>query len=164
MGTRARFVAVAACAAVAGLALLSSETIDAAMTGEAAIKARQAAMKSNSKDMKVIQAFVKDGKGTAADVAKSATEIATTSEKIPSLFPKGSGRGDFPDKTTRALPKIWQDMAGFEKATAVNVAEAKKLATVAKAGDKDAIAKQVAALSKNGCGGCHKTYRGEKAK
>ena len=39
-----------------------------------------------------------------------------------------------------------------------------KLATVAKAGDKDAIAKQVAVLNKEGCGGCHTNYRGEKAK
>ena len=39
---------------------------------------------------------------------------AESSKKIPSLFPKGTGRGDFPDKTTRALPKIWEDMAGFQ--------------------------------------------------
>lgn len=163
MGTRGRILVVA-CAAVAGLALMSSETIHAALTGEAAIKARQDAMKSNSKDMKVIQAFVKDGKGSAADVAKSATSIAESSKKIPSLFPKGSGRGDFPDKVTRALPAIWKDMAGFEKAANTTVAEAQKLATVAKAGDKDAIAKQVAVLNKEGCGGCHTNYRGEKAK
>lgn len=163
MGTRGRILIVA-CAAVAGFALMSSETIHAALTGEAAIKARKEAMKANSKDNKIIQAFVKDGKGSAADVAKAATEIAESSKKIPSLFPKGTGRGDFPDKTTRALPKIWEDMAGFEKAVDTMVAEAEKLATVAKAGDKDAIAKQAAALSKNGCGGCHKTYRGEKVK
>lgn len=163
MGTRGRILAVA-CAAVAGLALMSSETIHAALTGEAAIKARQDAMKSNSSDMKVIQAFVKDGKGSAADVAKSATAIAGISKKIPSLFPKGSGRGDFPDKATRALPAIWKDMAGFEKAAATTAAEAQKLATVAKAGDKDAIAKQVAVLNKDGCGACHTTYRGERVK
>jgi cytochrome c556 len=164
MGTRGRLVVAVASAAVAGLALISAGTIHAALTGEAAIKARQDAMKANSKHMKVIQAFVKDGKGSAADVAKSAKEIAETSKKIPSLFPKGSGRGDFPDKTTRALPTIWKDWAGFEKAASTTAAAAEKLATVAKAGDKDAIKKQVAVLSKDGCGACHKTYRGEKAK
>ncbi|MGH6913072.1 MAG: c-type cytochrome [Geminicoccales bacterium] len=155
---------MAAFAAVAGIALRASETIDAALTGEAAIKARKEAMKANSKDNKVIQAFVKDGKGSAADVVKAATDIAESSKKIPSLFPKGTGRGDFPDKTTRALPAIWKDWSGFEKAADTVVAEAEKLAAVAKEGDKDAIAKQAAALSKNGCGGCHKTYRGEKVK
>ena len=163
MGTKGRLF-LAACVAALGFALLSSETIQAALSGEAAIKARQEAMKANSKDMKIIQAFVKDGKGSAADVAKAATEIAEASKKIPSLFPKGSGRGEFPDKVTRALPAIWKDWAGFEKAANTTVSEAQKLASVAKDGDKDAIAKQVAALSKNGCGGCHNTYRGEKAK
>jgi cytochrome c556 len=152
------------CAAVAVLALMSSETIHAALTGEAAIKARQEAMKTNSNDMKVIQAFLKDGKGTAADVAKAATSIAGVTKTVPSLFPKGSGRGDFPDKATRALPVIWTDMAGFEKAAATTVSEAEKLAQVAKAGDKDAIEKQVAVLNKEGCGGCHTTYRGERVK
>ncbi len=164
MGTRGSVFVTASCAVVAMLALMSSETIHAAMSGEAAIKARQEAMKSNSNDMKAIQAFLKDGKGTAADVEKSATSIAATTKKLSGLFPKGSGRGDFPDKATRALPAIWKDSAGFEKAAATTVSEAEKLAAVAKAGDKDAIAKQVAVLNKEGCGGCHTTYRGERVK
>ena len=52
MGTRGR-IFVMACAAVAGLALMSSETIHAALTGEAAIKARQDAMKANSSENSV---------------------------------------------------------------------------------------------------------------
>ncbi len=164
MGFKARLGILAAVAAVTGMVLASTGTIEAALMGEAAIKARKEAMKSNSNDMKAIQAFVKDGKGSAADVGKAATSIAETTKKLADMFPKGSGRGDFPDKVTRALPAIWTDMAGFKKVAATTVTEAEKLATVAKAGDKDAIGKQVAVLNKEGCGACHTTYRGEAVK
>jgi cytochrome c556 len=163
MGFTARIGAVAAVAAVAGLVLMSSGTIDAALMGDAAIKARKDAMKSFSANNKVIQAFVKDGKGTTADVADKATAIAATAKQIPELFPKGSGRGDFPDKVTRALPAIWTDMAGFDKNAKALVAESAKLAGIAKAGDKAAITKQVAEVGKV-CGACHKAYRGDVVK
>jgi len=163
MGFTARFGTIAVVAAVAGLVLASSGPIKAALMGEAAIKARVAAMKDNGKNVKAIQGFLKEGKGTAADVAKHATAIAATAKKIPSLFPKGSGRGDLSDKQTRALPAIWTDWAGFEKHAGALQTAAEKLATVAKAGDKDAIGKQVAEVGK-ACGGCHKAFRGEEVK
>jgi cytochrome c556 len=161
MGFSAKFGVVAIAAVAAGAALFSADSISAAMTGKAAIEARQDAMKSLGKDNKAVQGFVKDGKGSAADVEKAAMSMAAAAKKLPSLFPKGSGRGDFSDKETRADPKIWSDWAGFEKAAGVLAAESTKLAAVAKTGDKGAIAKQVGKL---GCGGCHDTYRGEKAK
>jgi cytochrome c556 len=163
MGFTARLGAVAAVAAVAGMVLMSSGAIEAALMGDAAIKARKDAMKSFSDNNKVIQAFVKDGKGTTADVADKATAIAATAKQLSELVPKGSGRGDFPDKTTRALPAIWTDMAGFDKNAKALVAESAKLAGIAKAGDKDAITKQAAEVGKV-CGACHKAYRGDAVK
>lgn len=162
MGFAGRIATIAAVAAVAGLMLVPAGPIKAAMKGEAAIKARQDAMKQNGKNFKAIQGFVKYGRGSAADVAMHASSIAMEAKKIPSFFPKGSGRGDFSDKQTRALPAIWKDWKGFEKASANLGAAAEKLATVAKSGDKDAIGKQAAAMGKT-CGGCHKAYRGAKA-
>jgi cytochrome c556 len=164
MGFKARLGILAAVAAVTGMVLASTGTIEAALMGEAAIKARKDAMKSNSNDMKAIQAFVKDGKGSAADVAKAATSIAETTKKLGEMFPKGTGRGDVSDKETRALPAIWKDMDGFKKVAARTVTEAEKLTTTAKGGDKDAIGKQVAVLNKEGCGACHTAYRGEAVK
>jgi cytochrome c556 len=164
MGISAKFGVVAVAAVVAGVALLSSETISAAMMGMEAVKARQDAMKSMGKDMKVIQGFVKDGKGTAADVGVKAAAIAATAKGLPALFPKGSGRPDMSDKDTRAEPKIWKDWAGFEKHAKFVVAEAGKLAEVANGGDTKAIAAQFGKLGKEGCGGCHKNFRGEKVK
>lgn len=163
MGFAGRIATVAAVAAVAGLVLASAGPIKAAMTGEAAIKARQAAMKDNGKNLKVIQGFVKNGKGTAADVAKHAAGIAATAKKLPGLFPKGSGRGAFSDKQTRALPVIWTDWKGFEKDAHGLRTAAEQLEKVAKAGDKDAIAKAAGGVLK-ACGGCHKAYRGPEVK
>ena len=164
MGFSAKLGVLAIVAAVGGGALFAADTISAAMTGEAAIKARKEAMKSISADWKVVNAFVKEGKGTAKDVAKKASEIAETMHKLSDMFPKGSGRPDVSDKETRALPAIWTDMAGFDKAQKVMIRETELLAKTAEGGDKDAIAKQVAQVGKLGCGGCHKAYRGAKAK
>jgi cytochrome c556 len=164
MGISAKLGIVAIVAAVAGTAFFSADSIQAAMGGAEAIKARKAAMKSLSADMKVIRAFVKDGKGTAADVEKKAAAIAATAKQIPALFPKGTGRPDVSDKETRAVAKIWTDWPGFEAASTALVTEAGKLAEIAKAGDTKMIADQAGALGKVGCGGCHKPYRGAKAK
>lgn len=121
-------------------------------------------MKTISKNWKPIKAYAKKGSGTPADVIKHATVINASSKKINALFPKGSGRGDFSDKETRALPAIWKDWKGFEKATSALDQESAKLIKIAGSGDKSAIAKQVGAMGKKGCGGCHKPFRGAKVK
>lgn len=164
MGFFARLSVVAVASVIAGGALLTSESISAAVMGQEALKARQDAMKGLSKNMKAIEAFVKEGKGSADDVAAKAREISATAKKITELTPKGTGRGDFSDKETRALPIIWTDWAGYEKAAGGLAAESAKLAEVASGGDKDKIAEQFEKVGKVGCGTCHKTYRGEKVK
>ena len=114
------------------------------------------------KNFKVVKEFVKDGKGSAADVAKAADALVAVAPKIPALFPKGTGRPDVDAKTTRALPKIWEDWAGFEAAAKALGTEAAKLSMAAAKGGKDAIAAQFGATGKKGCGGCHKPFRGKK--
>lgn len=164
MGISARGGVLMIAAAATGLALVSAGTLDAAMMGKEALKARKEAMKDMSADLKDIQAFVKNGKGTTATVADKAREIAATARQLPDLFPKGTGRGDLSDKETRALPKIWSDMDGFENASTNLVTQAGKLAEFARAGDLKLVADQFAVLGKEGCGGCHKTFRGAKVK
>jgi cytochrome c556 len=144
--------------------LILPACISSAVEGSDAIKERRALMKSISKEFKPIKAYAKSGEGTAADVAKHASAMNALSKKINALFPKGSGRGDFSDKETRALPAIWKDWAGFEKAASVLEQESATLVKIAGTGDQKAIAKQVGALGKNGCGGCHKPFRGAKVK
>lgn len=116
------------------------------------------------KNWKAIKAYAKKGEGTPAAVAAHAEAISKAAAKIPALFPKGTGRGDYSDKMTRALPAIWKDWSGFEKGAKALATESAKLAVIARNGDKDAIVKQIGATGKLGCGGCHKPFRGAKVK
>jgi cytochrome c556 len=73
---------------------------------------------------------------------------------FPSTFPAGSDKGN----NTKALPVIWTDMAGFQKA-ANDMAEATdKLAQLAKADDADGVTAQVKVVGE-ACAACHRTYR-----
>ena len=149
-----------------GLLALSSELAPAtAAEGKQAIEKRIALMKNGVlKNYLYVKNFVKEGKGTAAGVFAHAHLLKDASEQIVALFPKGTGRGNFDDKTTRALPKIWEDWDGFKKAADVLTVESAKMADVAQGGDKNAIAAQFGQLGKNGCGSCHKPFRGAKVK
>ena len=136
-----------------------------AMSGKETIDKRKAFMKEKIlKPYLVAKKFTKNGEGTAADVASAARALSAAAADITKYYPKGTGRGDFDDKVTRALPKIWEDWAEFQKAAGVLGAEAAKLASVADGGDKDAIAAQFGKTGKMGCGGCHKPFRGAKVK
>ena len=132
--------------------------------GATAIKDRKALMKTILKNWKPIKGFAKNGTGSSGAVVKHANAINATTDEMLALFPKGSGRGDFSDKETRALPAIWKDWAGFKKANQTLANESAKLASVAAGGDQKAIAAQVGRMGKLGCGGCHKPFRGAKAK
>ncbi len=154
---------IAVAAVVAPLALWTGP-LEAA-GDDAAIKARIDLMRNDVlKNWKPITAYAKDGKGTPADVSRHAKALGDAAKKIPSLFPKGTGRGDFPDTVTRALPDIWQDWKGFEKANQDLIDQSAILVKVADGGDQDAIVKQIGMTGKMGCGGCHKPFRGAKVK
>jgi cytochrome c556 len=94
---------------------------------------------------------------SGADVkplADGAGALAEWAGLLTSLFPPGTDKGH----DTKALPKIWTDTAGFQKAADNFATAAKSLVTAAKAGDKAAFA---AAFKQTGkaCGACHKAYR-----
>jgi cytochrome c556 len=149
----------------AALTVSVASTTAVAADGKATIEKRIALMKSGVlKNYLYAKKFVKDGKGTPAGVAAHAHLLNDASTQIVAMFPKGTGRGDFDDKTTRALPKIWEDWDGFKKAAEALTRESAKLAEVAAGGDKDAIAAQFGQTGKLGCGGCHKPFRGAKVK
>ena len=126
------------------------------------IKERQALMKSNSKNFKVIKGFVKKGKGSAADVRKAAMVLASNAARIPGLFVKGTSLKDGVGQT-RAKPAIWVMWADFEAASAKLKAAGANLAKVAAGGDAAAIKVAAGAIGKS-CGGCHKPFRGPRPK
>ncbi len=72
---------------------------------------------------------------------------------IPGMFPAGTDQGD-----TKALPAIWSDQAGFEKAAQALVVAAAALAKAADADDQAAFASAFQEAGK-ACGGCHRGFR-----
>ncbi len=150
-------------AAGAALALLAGTALVAhAASQDDTIKQRQAAMKDIGAQMKVIKDYL-GGNGTAADVAASAGKINALAKTTGGLFPPETAPGSSGVTVeTEALPKIWEDTAGFAKGFSVLEGESAKLVDVAATDDPEAIGAQFGAMAKNGCGGCHKVYRVKK--
>lgn len=152
---KTRFIVTAALAVLlsGGLAL-QVVAQDAATT----LKNRQEAMKGFGGNMKAINEFVEKGAGTPEDVAAKAGAIEEGSKQIVALFPAGTGMDDGVGKTA-AKKEIWDKPDDF-KAAADNMGMlAGKLKEAAATGDKQQIADAFGALGKNGCGGCHQTFR-----
>ncbi len=117
------------------------------------IAVRQAAFALNGGDFAFIRSVV-GAKGDVKPLEVPAKAIAKWAAVIPTMFPKGTETGD----DTKALPEIWSDMAGFQKAAMTMGTVATKLADSAKAGDAEAVAADTKALGE-ACGGCHRPYR-----
>ena len=140
------------------LAIAAMPSLLSAQDPAAVLKERQETMKQLGGNMKAINDFVEAGTGSAEDVATRAASIREIAGKIPTLFPEGTSMDDGIGKTG-AKPAIWSDWSGFQAAAKKMGEEAGKLAEVAAAGDRDAIGAQFGALGKDGCGGCHQTFR-----
>lgn len=117
------------------------------------IQLRQAGQDLLAGDYSGIRAVVA-AKGDVKTLENPAKAMAKWMRVFPSTFPPGSDHGD----NTKALPAVWSDPAGFQKA-ANDMAEASdKLAQLAKAGDVDGVTTQVKAVGE-ACAACHRTYR-----
>ena len=156
-------------AAVSSLTMWGTRPAQAA-SGEEIIKARINFMEEEiGREWKVLANFAKNGKGALSDVEKSANALVGLAKKIPEHFPKDSGRGNFPDDMTRALPDIWKDPKAFSKAIQHFSDKSTELANLAKAGNKDAAVNLIGtsgsyAKSNIGCNDCHESFRGARVK
>jgi cytochrome c556 len=143
--------------AVVIIAALGAVGAAAAVDTEAVIKERQATMKQQGKAMGGVKAFL-DGKSDQAAAQAAATTLTQTTQKIPGLFPPGSGKpspdGDFAPKAA-----IWTDWDKFLDVQKAAAAKADALLAAVKTGDKAAIQTAFADLGKNGCGACHTNFR-----
>jgi cytochrome c556 len=117
------------------------------------ILTRQSGLDLLSGDFSGINAVVK-AKGDVKSLENPAKAIQRWAGVMPTLFPKGSETGH----NTKALPEIWSDQAGFEKAAADLGEAAGKLVVAAKSGDADAVAIEAKAVG-DACGACHRKYR-----
>ena len=157
-------------ALIAGVGALSAGPLQAAASGEEIIKARSAFMKDELQaQWRTLAAFGKGGAGSLAEIEKSAAILSDLAKKLPEHFPKDTGRGNYPDKLTTALPLIWTDAAEFQKANQNFAAETAKLVTLAKAGQKDAVVDMIGNTgsynrTKIGCAECHQKFTGPRVR
>lgn len=125
---------------------------------EKAIDARQGYMKLVGWSSGPIWGLLKGEMEYSDEKAKQiAAELGALAKyPVGQFFIKGTSKSEQPGKT-RSLMKIWEDMAGYEKALN-NWASAALALEAAAANGKDAF---MAAAGKYGdtCGGCHKPYR-----
>ncbi len=133
-------------AAVAGLGMAG------AALAQDVIADRREGLKGMGRHLEAIKA-VSDARGDPAPLVGRVDEMIVFFNGLPARFPAGSGTGD-----TRALPAIWSDRAGFERASANMVTQLQALRAVAAAGDAAALP---AAFQQTGatCGACHRPYR-----
>ncbi len=145
--------------------LISGMLAGAAMTATAAgaadepaavLKYRQNTMDALGGHMGALAAVAKGDVTFTDDVAVNAEAIHGLSQNLARLFPAGSGKDA---GKSASLPAIWEKPAEFEQAVKVFQEQSAKLVEVAKGGDQAAIAAQIGALGKDGCGGCHQNFR-----
>jgi cytochrome c556 len=155
--TKARVLGAAAAIVMAGAAGFA-----VAQDKETVLKDRQATMKEQGKDLGAVKAYL-DGKGDLAQAKTGAANLTQTTKKIPQLFPAGTS-GPSPDGDYVAKPEIWTDWNKFLDAQKTAAAKADTLLVAMNGGDKSAIEAAFNDLGKNGCGGCHTTFREKIAK
>jgi cytochrome c556 len=134
-----------------GLASLAAAQQEGA---KGVVAIRQATMDANAKHMNAIKAILTEDPQLIKLVAFHAEAIAEAAEYVPEMFPDGST-----DKPTAALPVIWEKPDQFKQVAERAHVLAGKLAETSQGGDVQATLAAFAALGKEGCGGCHETFR-----
>lgn len=143
--------------AVLAVALAGVSGTALAQDKESVLKNRQALMKEQGADLQNVKAYI-DGKGDLAKAKTAAVNLTETTKKIPGVFPPGTG-GPNPTGDYVAKPVIWTDWNKFLDAQKTASTKADALLVAVNGGDKPAIEAAFGDLGKNGCGGCHTTFR-----
>ena len=144
--------------AILGVSLVAAGAAiaDTASDAQKTVDQRVAAMKEMGG--KVNEAFQLSGTNAADARTKLAAALAIA-QTITTRFPQGTADGD-PGVTTRALPTIWSNQTGFQKA-------ADGLVAAIKATDEKLAANDAAGVDaafgdvRKACGTCHQDYRGK---
>jgi cytochrome c556 len=142
--------------AIAGLTARSTAASAQSLSPEQIIAARQASYDMSVATINEMKLAVAAGQ----DVKKQfypARALERWSKVLPTMFPAGTEPGAT-SAETHALPVVWTDRAGFEKAAADYQAATSKLSNLAQAGDSAGFSTQLSDLSK-ACDACHDKYK-----
>ncbi|WP_299427820.1 cytochrome c [Sphingomonas bacterium] len=137
--------------AIVTVALLTAATPTRRADADALIAGRQAAFKLSGATFGGMKAVI-DAGGDVTKLGFGAKALSDWAHALPGMFPAGSDDG-----TTKALPTVWSDRAGFLKAAANYETEARKLADLSKAGDGPGFAAQWTVV-RGACKSCHDSY------
>jgi cytochrome c556 len=137
----------------AGLALATGIVTTAAFATDDPILTRKKLMQANGGAAGAMQAMIKGETPFSAAVAQSALRtFNAVAYSVGDYFPAGSDQGE-----TRASPKIWEDMAGFQQIL-TNFQQATDAARQTEPQSVEDLQAAMGEIGKN-CGGCHETYR-----
>jgi cytochrome c556 len=126
---------------------------------EQVIKDREALMKRQGGDLGAVRGYIED-KNDLAKATTGATDLIETMQKLPDVFPPGTG-GPNPEGKYAPKPEVWSDWKDFLAQRDTAAAKAEVLLVAVKSGDKANIQTAFADLGKNGCGACHAKFREE---
>ncbi len=147
---RMKTLAFAVIGAMAAGGIVGGATV--ALAQDDVIKQRQDNRKQAGATMRAIKGVI-DSKGNVGPVVQHAAKLTELDLAFGKMFPAGSDKG-----TTKALPVIWTDKAGFEAAGKASDAAYDKLAVAAGSGDLAAVTAAFGEVGKS-CGACHDKFR-----
>ena len=140
--------------AVMALATLPLHAGAATVSSDELIAARQAEMKLHAAVMSTLKRAVDEKVADVRPFKDAGDALAASGKAFPGLFAEGTEKGH----DTKALPVIWSDRAGFDKAAANFADAAQNLSKAAASGDQAGFAAAFQATGQ-ACGACHRTYR-----
>ena len=123
------------------------------------IKQRRDQMKDLGVHMRAVIDFIKGVKDNPDEVRVHASKINAIAAELPAMFPAGTGMDDGLAVETGAKSEIWTDWNGFEASAKLFAAETAKLEALSADADRSSLAPQFMVVGKDGCSGCHETFR-----
>jgi len=147
---------VVLCGAWVGLAAIALPQEGSGVSGTDAVAARQASLDMSSIAFRSMGDAMKAGR-EAKSQGYPAAALAKWAKALPRMFPAGSGKGET-SASTQALPAIWGDRAGFDRAAANYADATARLAALAAANDTPGFTKQLEEVD-HACGSCHARYK-----
>ncbi len=138
---------------LAAAMVVAASGVASAQSGPNLIETRQVGFALLGGDFAGIRA-VAAAKGDVKTLENPAKAMGRFAAIIPSLFPQGTAAGN----NTKALPEVWSDAAGFQKASAALGEASAMLVKAAAAGDAAGVDAAIKAVG-DACGACHRTFR-----
>jgi len=144
------------CGAWIGFTAVALPQESPGVPGPDAIAARQASLDMSSITFRAMGDAMKAGR-EAKSQGYFAASLAKWAKALPGMFPAGTGKGET-STNSQALPSIWRDRAGFERAAANYADATARLSVMAEANDTAGFTKQLDEVQQ-ACSFCHARYK-----